>query len=275
MRSKVFFSSLFFLFFAFSLQAQDKIFMANGNIINGRVLRIGLETVVYKPWDDAWALRVNLSKSSVVKIIFEDDCEEVMANSGRENNRYSFFRNRDWDTTTSSDFRKRKILAISPLQFTEVGLGLSFSYERFLDKNGIISFILPVTSVFHTVKNENNDDYRQDYMYYVMPGLKFYPTPNTSSIRYAIGPSLVLGAGERTKYDYTYNYLSSLSPSERHNSSIVVGVIINNSFNFRPTKKMFLGLDFGLGFTYINRFGSANDGITTLVSGGFKVGYVF
>ena len=75
MRSKVFFSSLFFLFFAFSLQAQDKIFMANGNIINGRVLRIGLETVVYKPWDDAWALRVNLSKSSVVKIIFEDDCE--------------------------------------------------------------------------------------------------------------------------------------------------------------------------------------------------------
>ena len=39
------------------------------------------------------------------------------------------------------------------------------------------------------------------------------------------------------------------------------------------TDKIYVGLDFGFGFCYINSIGSDNKGMSGLVQGGFKMGF--
>src|SRR4051812_37012238 len=78
---------------------------------------------------------------------------------------------------------KRNILALAPIQFSENGVaGVGISYEHGLDKNSIVSFYVPVMAVLNTNNNNNYNDYygnrttNTDPMFYVMPGIKIYPT---------------------------------------------------------------------------------------------------
>ena len=168
----------------------------------------------------------------------------------------------------------KNILSVAPFQFTEAGIGFSFAYERFIDKDDIISFVLPVLGTFDPFSESSSgvsNGGSNDYTYYVMPGLKFYPTGSRGKVRYALGPSLVLGAGEKTLVSYNYYGSNNETRAEK----LVMGITINNSINFRPTQHMYLGLDLGLGFTYVNQFDNQNKGITALVNGAFKIGYIF
>lgn len=165
------------------------------------------------------------------------------------------------------------IIAIAPIQFTENGVGLSFSYEKGIDKGGIVSYYLPVITTFNLNNNVDHGDH-QDAMFYFSPGIKFYPTSSHGSVKYAIGPSLVIGAGEKTTSSYNAN---GGNPYIEYNtqSKFIVGVIVNNSLNINPTPHFYLGIDFGFGFTYINRVGGNNDGLAGIVQSGFKIGYKF
>jgi hypothetical protein len=165
------------------------------------------------------------------------------------------------------------IIAIAPIQFTENGVGLSFSYEKGIDKGGIVSYYLPVIATFNLNNNVDHGDH-QDAMFYFSPGIKFYPTSSHGSVKYAIGPSLVIGAGEKTTGGYYYN---GGNPYYEYNtqSKFILGVIVNNSLNINPTPHFYLGIDFGFGFTYINRVGGNNDGLNGIVQSGFKIGYKF
>ncbi len=168
--------------------------------------------------------------------------------------------------------RKDRILSVSPMQFTEDGIGTSLSYEMSLDKHNIVAFTLPAVVAFDP--SNHNYDSKQDYMCYIMPGLKFYPTGSNGKVKYAIGTSLVAGAGKQTNYGYNYNYYLINSYMGQYNK-YVVGVTMTNSVNFKPTEHLYLGIDFALGFTYINRYNGLNEGITGIVNGGLKIGYRF
>ncbi len=108
----------------------------------------------------------------------------------------------------SGNFAKN-IVAFAPFQMTESGVGgFSLSYERAIDNNDIIAFYIPAIAEFNlnsylsayggTTKNYN------DVMYYLMPGLKLYPTGGFGPEKYAIGPSLVIANGQKTNNDINY-----------------------------------------------------------------------
>ncbi len=168
------------------------------------------------------------------------------------------------------------IIAIAPIQFTENGVGLAFSYEKGIDKAGIVAYNLPLIATFNLNNNVSNGDH-QDAMFYFSPGIKFYPTSSHGNVKYAIGPSLVIGAGEKTKgtsiYDPNFPYTTTTTYTTQ--SKFIVGIMVSNSLNINPTEHFYLGLDFGFGFTYINRLAGNNDGLTGVVQSGFKIGYRF
>lgn len=163
--------------------------------------------------------------------------------------------------------RKYAVLAAAPMQFTELGVGLSLSYEHSIDKNGIVTYMLPAIVTFSPTTSYQTGEHHQDPMFYFMPGLKFYPTSCYGKIKYAVGPSLVIGAGQQRE-DYYYS-------SDELHSRVIFGVMLNNSINFTLTKHVYLGVEFGLGFTYLDRYNDINQGTHALTQGGLKVGYRF
>ncbi|PQJ09411.1 hypothetical protein CJD36_019405 [Flavipsychrobacter stenotrophus] len=162
-----------------------------------------------------------------------------------------------------------KVLAIAPMQFTENGVGLAVSYEQAVDKEAIVAFILPVIVTFNLAHDQKYGN-KQDAMFYFMPGIKFYPTGGFGKIKYAIGPSLVLGAGQKTEPVY-----NPIVPEYKTRSNFLLGIMVNNSINFNATPHFYLGLDFGFGFTYIHKLDGENQGINGIVEGGLKLGYRF
>jgi len=193
-------------------------------------------------------------------------------------------------------------LSINPLQFTESGVGGGLSYERALDHDGIVSAYVPFIAAFSLKGDRPNyyDNYnsyyyggyygnsmqtRNSYMLYAMPGLKFYPT-GMGHVKYAVGPSAVIGWGQRkeTGYAYAYptydpnNYYTSYAPATYYSttySRLLFGMMVNNSLNIQATPHLHIGVELGLGFTYYDRIGNFNEGSKFLTQGNFNMGYTF
>src|SRR5262249_459470 len=117
-----------------------------------------------------------------------------------------------------------------------------------------------------TTKNGHTDG-----MYYIMPGIKLYPTGNNGYVKYSVGPSIVWGTGEKSSANYD-PYGNGVYKTETHT---VLGMIVNNTLNINPTQHIFLALEFGFGFTYLDQVGGLNQSTAGLVQGGFKMGYRF
>jgi hypothetical protein len=165
------------------------------------------------------------------------------------------------------------LITVAPFQFTENGVGFSFSYERTLDKEGMISFYVPVITTFNLTNNgynNNNNNNPNATMFYAMPGVKIYPT-GMGKIRYALGASAVVGVGDKRVDDYySSGYYQSVLKDH-----FLVGMMVNNSLNVNPSSHLYIGLELGLGFTYIDNVDGIRQGANPLVQGGFKVGYRF
>ena len=175
-------------------------------------------------------------------------------------------------------------IAIAPFQFSENGVGVGLSYERALDPDGIVSVYLPVIATWSLNRRDNyygsyNPNYNNNQsnsMYYFMPGIKFYPT-GMGRVRYAVGPSAVLGVGQKvtdgTTYDPYYGYpVNTYGTLENR---LLFGMMINNSLNIHATAHLYIGAELGLGFTYFDRVNNYNEGVKPLVQGSFKIGYTF
>ncbi len=175
------------------------------------------------------------------------------------------------------------ILYMSPVKFTENGVGFELGFEHGIDKDGIVAYNLPLVATFNLTHDQLDMGNKQDPMFYFMPGLKFYPTSSHGRVKYALGPSLVLGAGQQTDLEpnrfYSTNpgiYPFAPLPDEYvTRNKFLLGVTVNNSLNINPTEHFTMGLDFGFGFTYINKLDGVAQNINGLVQGGFKVGYRF
>ena len=250
--------------------AQDKIFQSNGNVIEAKIKTVGPNSITYKQWANQQGPDYTIYKADVDKVKYENGIEEKFSSDGLINGLPvppGFRREQSAiDYQPAKLMLRNRILSVSPLQFTDNGVGLKFGFEQGIDKEGIIAYELPVALTFN-LNHTNLVGNKEDPMFYFMPGLKFYPTSSYGKIKYSIGPSLLVAAGQKTSYGFD-NYGATYTT----NSHLQVGMIINNTLNFNPTSRFYLGLDFGFGFNYLDKVGGINQGFTGLVQGGFKMG---
>ncbi len=188
-----------------------------------------------------------------------------------------------------TNWRHYATLAISPLQYTENGVGLGLSYEHALDHEGIISLYVPAMATFHlkrqyedpyyynttTYPYNSNTNNNASLMFYVMPGVKFYPT-GMGRVKYAVGPNAVIGVGQKAEYNTMYDpYYGSNGYTYGVYNRFLLGMMVNNSLNINATPHLYVGAEMGFGFTYYDKVGSYNRGVTFLTQGAFKMGYTF
>ena len=260
--------------------AQDKIYKRNGDVIDAKIKTVAVKTITYVRFDNQTGPEYTIIKNEVEKIVYQNGSEEEFG--GRRDPRISRHDkdvdNKDAEPGDKKNY-KPNIVSVAPLQFTENGLGFGFSYEHALDPKGILSFYLPVAVTFDlnngTYYNQAAGAYQngpQDAMFYAMPGIKVYPTGAFGTVRYSLGPSLVIGTGQKSTQTYDPYGTASSFVTQDH---LVLGMIINNTLNINANAHISLGLELGFGFTYLNRVGGLNQGTEGLVQGGFKIGYRF
>lgn len=259
--------------------AQDKIFQSNGNVIDAKIKMIKGSEIIYWHWNDMRGPLYSLSLNEVDKIRYENGQEEVF--NGNNNNRVPSEGMGYGRYMHPMPNLGKDIVSVSPIFTTENGVGAAVSYEHVLDKAGIVSYILPVGVTYNPdTHDESVKGKHQDMMYYFTPGIKFYPTGDKGSLKYAVGPALALGVGEKTTggdYAYTWNGTQYISYYQPYNTQtkVMLGIVVNNSLNINPSPHMYIGLDFGFGFTYINQLNGSNFGVSGIVQSGFKLGYRF
>jgi hypothetical protein len=276
MRFKILLVSVIAIFLYSAANAQDQIVKTNGDTVAAKIKSVGVKTIIYLRYDNQSGPDYTIEKSDVEEIIYENGTTENIAPHHHHTEKLTPVSERPQNKTVY----RPNILSVTPIQFTENGLGFGLAYERAIDANGVISFYLPLALTYNlnngTYYNSaagTNQNIHYDAMYYAMPGFKVYPTGGFGFIRYAIGPSFVIGDGQKSTP--VYDPASGLTTGYQIQDHLVLGVIINNSLNINPTPHIFVGLELGVGFTYLNQVAGLNQGTSGLVQGGFKVGYRF
>lgn len=204
----------------------------------------------------------------------EGPMNERISLDGSPMPRNKMFNNTRWNSLTT--------IALSPFQYTENGVGVGLSYERALDRDGYISAYVPFIATFNMQENSdrmyyynNQRENRNNIMFYAMPGIKFYPT-GMGKVKYAVGPSAVIGVGQKTMDDYYYDPYFGYGQSRYGTyDRVLFGMMINNSLNIYATKHVYIGAEMGFGFTYMDIINNVNRGVTFLTQGSFKIGYTF
>lgn len=169
-------------------------------------------------------------------------------------------------TTVAQDYNPTggHIISCAPIEVCGNGYGSGLSWEHFLGHEDWLSFIVPITVTVNPEQGNN-----VGHMFYVNPGLKLYT--NMRSYRRAkvsIGPSLFMGAGRGRQNDYSF-------PFYGEQSRFMYGAMLNLGLNWFPTNHIYLGVDYGLGITSVNKYDGVNTGISFLNRVSFKIGYMF
>lgn len=280
MHIKTLLLSSFALLTAGTAIAQDKMYKRNGDILEVKVKEVSNKEISYKRASNADGPTYIIGKNEVERIEYENGSEDVFV---RE--RGGRMQGEREESNRPKLKYGRNIIALAPLQITE-GVGLGLSYERVLDKRGILSLYIPAAVAFNGNNSggeffpggyyNNYGPYNENYnTYYIMPGLKIYPTGSKGKIRYAVGPSFALVFGQQYNYYYYNTYPYTSTPVYKMEDRFAFGMMINNSLNMQPTPHLYLGLELGLGVTYIQKVGGVDVGTNTLGQFAFKIGYRF
>ncbi|MEY4333063.1 MAG: hypothetical protein RLZZ196_1801 [Bacteroidota bacterium] len=196
-------------------------------------------------------------------------------------------------TTTFAWAQEKKPLTIygfNPFHVSEENLGIAFSYERFLDEKGIFSMYIPLSISFPQVSNATfpatyySSQYtsNRNLTYFnAYPGIKIYPGGSNKRVSYAVGASLVMAVGKQnqTIVNYKqepsnpYNFIFDNKSSADLNA-FKFGMLINNSLNVRPTNNFYFGVEFGIGYTYLNAFDAEAIDREVLTQFGLKFGFI-
>lgn len=254
-----------------TVNAQDRIIKMNGTSIEAKVIEIDSRVISYNKADNINGPVYKIAKADVEMIEYENGTEEVFnsrrrVRAGVENEDYG-----------------NNVIAFAPLQVNNGGVGLGLSYERLLDKKGVIAFYLPVTVSFRgeELYMGNGTQYEEIYSYFFMPGVKIYPTGGKGIVRYGVGPSLVFAFDKDYQNDLIYHNGTVVGQDIGYRDRFIFGIMINNSINVNPTEHLYLGLEMGLGFSYYERIDGVSSTSTVgpdgepLVQFGFKAGYRF
>lgn len=277
-----------FTLLSLAATAQDKIYKKNGDVIDGKVKEVNTRSISYKRADNADGPDYVIGRGEVEKIKYQNGTEDYMDERSRESR-----------TTTSRKPAPKvdygnNILSLALLNFNDEGYGFGMAYERLLDKNGVVSFYLPVNVTIgnlngaNQVYNPATGSYSYNTLkrtiYQVMPGVKFYPTGNKGKVRYAIGALLDYETGTKDQEQGMYDPLLGGYYSKLVSSDIQkFGIMVSNSLNMYPSPHLFLGIDLGLGLTYMNQKQDFTQigapmvemGTTQLAQFNFRLGYRF
>lgn len=169
------------------------------------------------------------------------------------------------------------LITVAPLSIIDKGLGIGFSYERMLDKEQKIAFVIPVDFVFDDLNNDNwNGDRSSNLFYtYASPGIIFYPA-GLRKVNYGIGPNLMFAYGTGDEWRFNSNGWETFESY----SNFRMGLMVNNYLLMNVKEKIAIQVNFGLGLRYINTYTYENnitESFPVNVMGQFKftVGYRF
>ena len=266
-----------------SVNAQDRLYMKDGAVEEVKLTEIGPRNIKYKKWDNLDGPDYVIPKNEVRRIKYQNGDEEIIDRRGEArpvNDR----------TRRASGVKYGKnIIAFAPIEMNNTSAtGLGISYERVLDKNYIISFILPATYSF---RSESGYDYmtnatgnRYARMLWISPGLKFYPAGSNHKVTYAVGPNVVFATGTEPQYGPVV--VNGVTVNQFVDRDVfMMGFMITNYLNIQPSPKIYLGLQMALGIPYVTeenvngysdnyKYYNKNANIP-LINFGFRVGYRF
>lgn len=275
--------------------AQDKIHLKNGSTLEVKVEEVAPRTITYKRWDNRSGPNYIINKSEVDRISYQNGGEDEITDDGDDRfqrrgpgGRGMAPRVPRWNRSNNARYGNN-IISLAPMQMTNEGAaGIGLHFEHMLDKRQMFSLYVPFAV---TLMRDNNNYYNGPYPLYVsdethafysiFPGIKIYPTGSNGVVRYAVGPSLAIGFGN--KY-YTRELLNSqgqfLGYQQISDDVLRLGMMINNSINITPNPHLYLGLELGIGFTYSstedNYYNYSSVGLNEpLVQFNFKIGYRF
>lgn len=171
------------------------------------------------------------------------------------------------------------IIRFSPLKVYDMGVGFGLSYERHLDQEQKVSFVLPVDVVLVNSYYDYNSMYgsqnKVNSYFYVSPGIKFYPS-GQRKVNYALGANIFFGVG---KNYYTESYMDQWNNwvyRDYELNHYRVGMMVNNYLNMNLTNKFNIGLELGLGALYVDKYENRpNEGINATGNVGFSLGFRF
>ncbi|HTN47074.1 MAG TPA: hypothetical protein VL098_12055 [Flavipsychrobacter sp.] len=198
------------------------------------------------------------------------------------------------------------ILSLSPVHITEENIGIGASAELFTDTKGVFSVVLPVSYAFSSPNtshyyggsyyypgnypfyrpSDESSYYNSKGMIYFYPGFKVYPAGANKKVSYAAGANLVIGIGSAdkitTKYridssasqGMMYYYQTAVSQDKSAVSRMKMGVLVSNSLNLRPSNHLYMGIDLGVGYSYMDSWDGSNFGTGAMVQLGVKFGFV-
>ncbi|MCB0700537.1 MAG: hypothetical protein H6551_04355 [Chitinophagales bacterium] len=252
--------------FALSTYAQDQLTKKNGDVLEVKVKEVSARTISYTKADNPNGPAYVISRNEVASIVYENGSEDV----------FSEVEQRKVSTPKNVKYGNN-IIGLAPLQITR-GIGVGLTYERVIDKNNILSFYLPVTVAFTGFNDPvtGTGVVESRPAYYFMPGLKFYPTGGKGIVRYGVGPNLVLALSEDYRNELIYDNMGNIVGQDiGWRSRTTFGIMVTNSLNINPTSHLHLGLELGVGFSYINKLAGVSTDPIGLAQFGFKVGYRF
>ncbi|MCB0698146.1 MAG: hypothetical protein KDC07_12325 [Chitinophagaceae bacterium] len=251
--------------------AQDELHKKNGDVMDVKVIEVGPKLISYQKSDNLDGPIYKIEKDHVSHIVYANGSEDNFAPVRAER-----------ETSHRKQVKYgNNIVSFIPMEITS-GVGIGLSYERVIDKKtGILSFYMPVTIAF---ANDNYDPVlgttsgNTPPTYYIMPGLKFYPTGSKGVVRYAVGPNLAYISGQQYSgtefiYDNNGNIIGQTTPGWEQRTAL--GIMVTNSLNINPNAHLHLGLELGLGFTYFDKVGNTNLNTNSIGQFGFKIGYRF
>lgn len=246
-----FFLSIIFV----AVQAQDILVRKNGTTIEGKVVEVGIDKVLYKISQEANAANFAVRKNELLRIefgngqtIWFDKRAERSSERGRERDR-----ERNAPIVQDEELGRNRI-DLSPFKALDSGPGFGISYERILDKRGNFGLLLPFTvTIPDSYYIPSISDNADDQMYYFSPSLKVYPF-GQKRVTYAVGPTLFAGIGRKWNTTNTYDPKTGVTTThDEQRDRFRMGLIVNNYVNFQITPHFQIGLNAGLGPRYIDR----------------------
>jgi hypothetical protein len=285
MRFKAILLSAFALI-SLTASAQDKIYKKSGDVIEGKVKEVNTRNISYKRTDNPDGPDYVINRNEVEKIKYQNGSEDYMGERRRE------------ESVGSSRKPQPKIeyggniISLALINLNDEGFGFGLAYERNLDQNGNIAFYLPINVCMGGLGNGNvvydptfggyTNTTMKRTIYQLMPGVKFYPTGNKGKVRYAIGALVDYETGTKEVEQYVYTPTFPSGYYKLGNADLEkFGIMIHNSLNMFPNAHIFIGLDLGLGLTYMNKEQDLNtgsmieQGTTQLAQFNFRIGYRF
>ncbi|MBS1585899.1 MAG: hypothetical protein JSS82_10190 [Bacteroidetes bacterium] len=310
MNLKALFLSTAVLAIATNSRAQDKIYKKNGDVIDGKVKSVNERTIIFKRSDNAKGPDYTISKNELEKVEYENGTEDMFEQRGRRSSRNDEdddmddreIRHNDRDHGREHGEKRKKqkikygdnLVTFAPANVTENGFGIGMSYEHAFGKKGIVALYFPVSVSFGDVNgdpsypgyNSGNGTFSRTYTNVsFMIGPKIYPTGCRGKVRYALAPVLTLVTGQRPaesmdNYYYAYynNYNYPYYNGNYYNGNVEnfqFGGMLINSLNMNPSKHLYIGLELGWGFTWINRLANIDQNTRMTAQFAFRLGYRF